>query len=329
MKSLTGFLAKPFSPLTSPHLLANTFLPSSASLPSPSSCAIVLLTLAVMSLVACGGPTSDLPEREEPEVTQEEVQEPIAFTTNNYPQSINGATSIAALRSNIDANAFVWHGFAPDDPYPVRGDCEPDRDGEQGPVPVPGLPATVRGVVTLYPRYFMKPSICSQDERYYGSFFIQDASGGMLVLRDTRTAGFTFGDVVEFKVKGLMKFFDYDAILAIDDLRVVTEEFAPEPGGKVPIYAESINRPFEGTDQGKVMRVTGFVSQEATNNNFNEMRLQSEDGSITWIISLDREVGQRNPDWKLGDKLQITGPVLNSFGLKIIVMSYGQVEKLD
>ena len=322
MKSLTGFLAKPFSPLLSS--LAPPSLPASASLLRP-----LALSLALASIVACGGPTSEAPEREEQTVTQEEVQEPIDFTTTNYPDTLNGPTSIAALRSNIDANAFVWHGFSPDDPYPVKGDCEPDRNGDQAPVTVSGLPATVRGVVTIYPRYFMKPSICGQDERYYGSFFIQDASGGMLVLRDTRTAGFTFGDVVEFEVKGLMKFFDYDAILAIDNLRVVTDDHAPEAGAKVPIYAEAINRPFQATDQGKVMRVTGFVSQEVTNNNFNEMRLQSEDESITWIISLDREVGQRNPDWKLGDKLQITGPVLNSFGLKIIVMSYGQVEKLD
>ena len=82
-------------------------------------------------------------------------------------------------------------------------------------------------------------------------------------------------------------------------------------------------------DIGKVKWITGKIVSEATNNNFNEMRLQSEDGSTTWIISLDREVGQRNPDWRAGDKLQITGPVLNSFGLKIIVMSYGQVEKIN
>lgn len=288
----------------------------------------MLATSICLLGMACGGPEEPLSPRPDSEVTEESVQEPIEFTTTNYAESFKGDTSIASLRSNIDANAFVWHGFAPDDSYPVSGDCEPDRRGETTPVTVSALPTKVRGVVTIYPRYFVKPSICGEDERFYGSFFIQDASGGMLVLRDSRTASFTFGDVVEFEVKGLMKFFDYDAIMAFDNLKVVTDEYIEEGEDKKAIYAESITRAFEATDQGKVMRVTGVVSQEATNNNFNEMRLQSEDGSTTWIISLDREVGQRDPDWRLGDKLEITGPVLNSFGLKIIVMSYGQVKKL-
>ncbi len=291
----------------------------------------LLLSLLSLSVTGCGGPSEPLPERVDTTPDELPVEEPIAFTTTNYAPSPQGYNSIAELRSQIDEDAFVWHGFAPGDEYPVKGDCEPDRFRDQMPVTVPNLPMTVRGVVTLYPRYFMKPSICGQDERYYGSFFIQDESGGMLVLRDSRTAGFTFGDVVEFRVKGLMKFFDYDAILSFDDLRVVTDEVVSpdDEDGKTDIYYQEINRPFAPTDQGSVMRVTGVVSQEATNNNFNEMRLTSQDGSIIWIISLDREIGQRNPDWKLGDTLEVTGPVLNSFGLKIIVMSYGQVKKLS
>jgi hypothetical protein len=288
------------------------------------------LVCALLS-VGCGGPTDPLPERQDATPEELLVTEPIDFTPTNYEPALNGPNTIAELRGLIDANAFVWHGFSPDDPYPVTGDCEPERNNVQMTTEVSGLPMTIRGVVTLYPRYFVKPSICGSDERYYGTFFIQDGSGGMMVLRDSRTAGFTFGDVVELRVKGLMKFFDYDAILSFDSLRVVTDEYVSvdDANGKKDIYVQEITRPFAGTDQGSVMRVTGVITQEATNNNFNEMRLTSPDGSVIWIISLDREIGQRNPDWKLGDTLEVTGPVLNSFGLKIIVMSYGQVNKLS
>ena len=292
----------------------------------------LFLSVLLSIVTSCAEPLEPLEERVDRAPIEVAVEEPIAFTTEPYQADFKGERTIASVREVIDADAFVWHGFGQGDAYPVSGDCEPDRRGVQAPVKVEALPATVRGVVTIYPRYFMKPSICGSDERYYGSFFIQDASGGMLVMRDSRTAGFTFGDVVELRARGVMKFFDYDAILAFDNFKVVTSEYVKEGAGaeaKKAIYADAITRAFVSSDQGSVKRVTGVVTQEATNNNFNEMRLKSADGQIEWIVSLDREVGQRNPDWKLGDTLEVTGPVLNSFGLKIIVMSYGQVKPIE
>ena len=55
------------------------------------------------------------------------------------------------------------------------------------------LPMTIEGVVTLHPRRFLKPTICGQDERHYGSFVLEDDTGGIVVLRDSRVAPFTYG----------------------------------------------------------------------------------------------------------------------------------------
>ena len=66
------------------------------------------------------------------------------------------------------------------------------------------LPMTVEGIVTTYPRYFQKKLVCGEDERFYGSYFLQDSTGGILVLRDSRIANFTFGDRVRLKVRGIL-----------------------------------------------------------------------------------------------------------------------------
>ena len=285
-----------------------------------------LLAIALFGLtpfVGCGGPEQTLPTRESAPPQELVVEEPIAFTLTPYDPAKDGPNTIAELNDVVNKSAFVWQGIAPGFPYPVQGDCEPDRNGDQAPVTVSALPMTIEGVVTIYPRYFIKPSFCGQDERFYGSFFIQDSTGGVFVMRDSRIAPFTFGDRVRMRVVGLTKIFDYHAVMSFDQLEVVTG-----PQGREPIYVQPIERALRDSDQAQVMQVVGRVSSEATNNNFNEMRLRSLDDSVEWIVSLDREVGQRNPDWRLGDVLKVTGPVINSFGLKIIVMSYGQVEKI-
>lgn len=281
---------------------------------------------ALASLVACG---PELPELEErPEETGEElrVEEPIAFTSDPYPSSLQGPDSIASLRQLVSGEAgssFVWQGFASSSPYPVMGDCEP---GSRETVvdQLDELPVTIEGVVTLHPRYFVKPAICGEDERYYGSFFIEDATGGILVLRDSRISPFSYGDRVKLRVKGVTKFFDYMAVLSFDELEITTGDEL------TPISYVEIDREFEGDDKGEVVRIRGEVVSEATNNNFNELKLKSlDDDEVEWLVSLDRELGQRNPEFYPGTKLALTGPVIESFGMRMVVASYGQVEFLE
>lgn len=254
------------------------------------------------------------------------VQEPIAYTTDAY--AFSGDTPISDLVALAkETSDFVWHGFAQDSLFPVANDCEPDRPGDQLPVSLATLPKTIEGVVTLHPRYFQKHRICGQSERFYGSFFIEDNTGGILILNDSRISKFTYGDHVRLRVKGLYanKFgTGFQSVIAYDSEEILT---GSSKADRLPIHYEPIDRALTQADQGRTVRFTGIVTRTANNNNFNEMHLKSAtDESITWIVSLDRELGLRPLAFGEGDTVQLTGPILDSFGLRMIVASLGQIE---
>lgn len=283
----------------------------------------LIFCLLALSVSACAESTSDVPERDDPEPIETEVEEPIAFTGEQYPASLSGPNTIADVVNLIDFDAFVWTAFSPDHPYPIQGDCDISRNGDQNTVTVPELPMEIQGVVTYHPRHFYKPATCGSDERFYGSFVIQDGTDGIFVLRDSRISPFSYGDVVKMRVTGLVKFFDTYAILTHDNLEVVE-------GDKRAIWFDNTSGAFTPDDYGQVRRIRGEIISEATNNNFNEMEIQSlDDPTVTWLASLDRELGQRRPELGVGTRIQLTGPVIDSFGLRMLVASFGQIERLD
>ena len=284
-----------------------------------------MISVLLLALAGCGDDGTTLEARgEEPEPEEIAVVEPIAYTSDPYAQNLRGTPTIEELRGIIDANAFVWHGFAEADKYPGSGDCDFSRNGDQATVTTDKLPAVIEGVVTLHPRYFVKTAICGESERFSGSFFLPDATGGMLILRDSRISPFSYGDRVRLRVKGLMKYFDYDAVLAFDELEVVTGD-APEP-----ISFEEVEGAFRDDDKGLVRRIRGTIVSEATNNNFNEMIVEGYgDRPARWLVSLDRELGQRKPALGPGTEVEFTGPIINSFGLRMLVASYGQIRFKD
>lgn len=253
-----------------------------------------------------------------------EVEEPVPFTDQNY--DFTGPTPISDVEALVPGDEFVWYGLAPGDPYP-HGD-ERVSDGEcvggfgNKIAALDELPATIEGIVTLKPRYFQKVSVCDQDQRFYGSFFIQDESGGMLVLNDSRIEEFDFGSRVRLRVRGLMTSFDQPSVVVFDEVEVL------EPDTTYDIYYEEISRDFEPADVGRVRRIEGTVSQEPTNNNFNELKIAGDDGA-TWLVSLDRELGNRGVEINEGDRLVLTGPVINSFDLRLIVSAKGQIRRVD
>jgi len=163
---------------------------------------------------------------------------------------------------------------------------------------------------------------------------------------------------VRLRVRGLMKYFDTKAVLVYDQEEVIERDFG------VPYRV--LTGPITLDDVGRVGRVTGKVSGLPTNTNFNEMCLvglndTSEEACAKacktstdclsetctfpsanalsgtcereggyWLVSLDKEIGQRQPRIiEAGQKLEITGPVVNSFGLKLLVSRFGQVKFLD
>lgn len=287
--------------------------------------------------------------------TTTHVEEFVAFT--DEPYSFTGDSSIQELLDVIP-DAPVYYGYAPGDEFPTDEPCEGRFDNI---FEASELPMVVEGVVTLHPRFFIKPEFCGEDERYYGSYFIQDSSGGIMVFRDSRIADFMMGDRVRIRVRGLFKSFDTRTVLAHDPAEIVST-------GN-PIYYEEIDRELDLSDIGKVRRFTGKVAGLPTNSNFNEMCLvRPEDDSDEecakyceintaeadclsgvcvpdfngassgrcerdggyWLVSLDREIGQRQPRIiEKGDIIEVTGPIFDSFGIKFLVARWGQFRFID
>jgi hypothetical protein len=279
------------------------------------------------------------------------VDEPVLFT--DVPYDIQGSTSIADLLGSIPEDDFVWYGMS--DPYPITGSCD-SRNNEV--VQVASLPARIEGIATLHPRYFQKVSFCGSDERYYGSFVLEDKTGGILVLKDSKVSDFSMGARVSMRVRGLLKYFDTRAVLVYDEEEIVSSS--------EPVYFEDIQRSFEKDDVGRVKRVTGKVSTAPTNANFNEICLTAQDDTSAeicakvcvrdsdcesadcvlpfeaassgtcsraggfWLVSMDKEIGQRLPVvLNPGHIVTLTGPIVDSFGLRMLVSKVGQIQVID
>lgn len=317
-----------------------------------------LVPLSFLILLSACGAESEPATAEEMretfgEGTTRYVEEKVKFLDG--PLDFQGQTSINSILTDYFSDDFVWYGMSPDSNFPQAQNCD-ERGNEVE--TLSSLPTTIEGVVTLQPRYFQKVSFCGSDERFYGSYFLEDESNGILVLKESRVEDFNMGDRVKLRVRGLLKYFDTKAILVSDQEEVVERDYG------VP-YRE-IDGPLTLEDVGRVGRIVGKVSGLPTNTNFNEMCLVGLDDTSDeacakvcksnadclsntctfatqsaqtgvcereggyWLVSLDKEIGQRQPRIiKAGDTLEVTGPVVNSFGLKLLVMRFGQVKFLD
>ncbi|MFP4599054.1 MAG: hypothetical protein ACLFVJ_12425 [Persicimonas sp.] len=262
------------------------------------------------------------------EASETQVEDERDFTEQNY--DFTGEMPIADLLDLFETSETVWYGVSPLDPYAhgdervVDVDCDPKEQRYGTPLDeVDELPEYIEGVVTLHPRYFQKVSVCGQDHRFYGAFYLQDETGGVLVLKDSRVADFTYGNRVRLRVRALAKSFDSLAVLAYDEQEVI------DPDTKQPIYYEAVDGPLDEEDVGKVRRVTGVITSEPNNNNFNELRMLGDDGETRYIGSIDRELGNRGLDLFECQRIQVTGPVEQSFGAyRVIIASLGQIEWL-
>jgi hypothetical protein len=262
-------------------------------------------------------------------VERAEILEPIGFTDQNY--DFSGEMQIADLLDEFDPEEVVWYGLSPQDPYAMGDervldvDCDPNIEQFENRVDkIDALPAYIEGIVTLHPRLFQKVSVCGQDERYYGVYYLQDESGGIMVLRDSRLAAFTYGNRVRMRVRGVMQQFGTQAVMTYDN----SEIYKPET--RYDIYYEEADEPLGPDDVGKVRRVRGTVISEPTNDNFNELILRNDDDTHDFAVALDREFGMRGVELELGQRVQITGPVAESYGaFTVLVASLGQIEWLD
>jgi hypothetical protein len=212
------------------------------------------------------------------------------------------------------------------------------------------LPAEITGVATMHPRYYFKTSGCrpvddadiDSDEKYYGSFFIEDASGGMFVLGDSKVAHFEMGDKVTLNVRAMKEFFGLNMVFSQD---LITVERGP-----FPIAFQEVEGELGSADAAKVRRKTGTVgyagdfgevqlcSGEVGANDLDNVNEGVRDADFQlrciaegrgFYVIIDSELQRRGVEPAVGEVLQITGPVLFSFDqYRIVVTRLGQIEAI-
>lgn len=272
--------------------------------------------------------------------TEFDLEEPVRFTDVNY--DFVGTDPIETIPTPGDFE--TW--FAPSDPPPSQ--CSGWRTDS-------ALPLEITGIVTVYPRMYMKVPGClpaddfsvDSDQKFYGSFYLQDRTGGFFVLGNTRVAHFDMGDRITLRVRALKEYFDSVMVPTWDLVDVQRDDEAI-------YYREVSDRVLGPEDQAEVVRVTGVVAGEMSN--FGEIYLCAGDdpdttlvrdptrsndmvpacalSSVTsppWFkVGLDVELQRRGHRYAPGEHIQVTGPAHLSFGdYQVTVMRLGQIERLD
>ncbi len=283
----------------------------------------LLILLGAATLTAC----VDQRQAEDPDDWfdvggSQEVEEAIAFTSTPYDFPASPSAGIAALKSAVfpaPRDAIVvppGQGF-------TANRCGQSTD--------PDLPRDIEGVVTLHPRFYFKVDGCDRasDEKFYGSFFIQDSTGGLFVLGDTKTAHFTTGDRVKLKVRAVQTSFDLNRVYAYDLVEV--QRVAQ------PVYYQVQTTPLTIADIGLVKRVTGEIVREM--DTFGEVPIrvagspqpcEAENTAGCFFVQVDSDLSRRGIDLPVGARIEATGPVLYSFSqFSVVVMKRGQITLLD
>ena len=216
-----------------------------------------------------------------------DVEEPVAFTETPYGFPSDAATSIDALSSAIFPVDWWTSVYGPDDLYSDESGCQSQVNYS--------LPFTIEGVVTILPDYYFKTLGCDGDEKYYGSYFIQDNSGGIFILGDSKVAHFDMGDRIKLTVRGGRSSYDLNMVTAHDDIATV-------------------------------QRVEGEVMTEP--DTFGAFTLADTNGA-TYTIQLDSELNRRGVTFSPGHKLRATGPLIYSYSeFAVVIMRIGQLENL-
>ena len=203
---------------------------------------VILIALGA-ALIACSG---DL--REEPvvdsifdePVEQRPVSEPVMLVERaddvRYGLPRDGQPGIGDLVALLPQESV---GAGESDLWAAEGDAPRCPDPNRVTV-LPELPMTIEGVVTLHPRQYLKVPVCDQDERKYGSYVVEDDTGGIVVLRNSRVAEFSAGDRVKLTVRSMMFTFRDPSTRVV--LSADVERLDPPDGSRGMVIYETINR---------------------------------------------------------------------------------------
>lgn len=274
----------------------------------------ILAGAAVLALSACPAPRDpeDPAEWYDPGTAQD-VEESIAYTDEPY-----GLSGIGDFTADIFPVEPYTVAYAPGDGFPDGGDCPSVEE--------PALPWEIEGIVTLHPRLYMKTVGCGyndengdSEEKYYGNFFIEDDSGGAFVLGDSKVAHFDVGNRVKLRVRGARTNFDLDMVYSWDVVEVDHTVRA--------VHYEPAIGPLDYGDLARVRRVTGTVL--TNKDTFGLFTIEADDGTA-YAVQLDSEINRRGLAFDIGERIQVTGPVLYSYSVfSVIVMETGQIVALE
>ena len=127
-----------------------------------------------------------------------------------------------------------------------------------------------RRVITIPGTYYIKVSVCDQEEKFYGSFVVEDDTGGIMVLRDSRVSQVQPGDVVRMTVHSMA----VSDNLGPHRLRAILSYDLEILGEKDVLYERTTDA--LGTEHaGRTMQVEGHTIEKPTNLNFSTMVLSN------------------------------------------------------
>jgi hypothetical protein len=249
-----------------------------------------------------------------------DVLEPVEFTDAPYDLPAVGESGIGDLLN--DAFDFP-RGFGTNLAEAEFAEADAECDNWYA---NDTLPVEITGVVTVHPRFYFKTNGCGlDDEKYYGSYFIEDSTGGIFVLGDSKVAHFDMGDTVTLRIRAVRRSFGLDMVYVHDVLSIDRETR--------PIAYVVKQAPFGDDDMGEVRRVTGTVVRSA--DNFGEVLIQPEgydetcsasDPEHCVVVGLDIELSRRGISFNPGERVTLTGPILYSYSAYSLVLTrVGQI----
>ncbi len=256
--------------------------------------------------------------------TDYDVAEPVTFTDAPYDFPADAADGIGDLLANeFDYPRPFGTNVAEDDFTEGISGCADWYSSST-------LPRQITGVVTAHPRYYFKGRGCdTDDEKFYGSYFLEDRTGGVFVLGDSKVAHFDMGATVTLEVRATRTSFDLEMIYAATVVDVVHEP--------VPISYVVKQAPFSVADNGRVRRITGTIVGGP--DNFGETLLAADDfegecsinrPSNCAKVQLDVELNRRGITFVAGERVRLTGPILFSYdNYSLVLTRLGQIERLN
>lgn len=271
--------------------------------------------------------------------TAQDVAEAVEYGDSPYSFPEAGAVGLQDLRHGLlgcysqETRGECDGSFATDDEF-IRILWSPDAPtGIEDCYyePTESLPTELEVMVTARPQFYSKARNCEYvvgnnggepdydeaSDKYYASFFVEDATGGMLVYADQRIAHFDAGDRLTMKVRSVGRAYNMDAVYAYDIQAI------ERAAGPVFFDALAPTETLGPDHRGRVVRATGTVITEP--DDFGTFTIQSEAGAPV-NVQLALELNRRGIEFPIGTPLVVTGPVLYSFSSHTIVITQvGQI----